>query len=70
MLSHNINPECGGNIPQYNQTYKGAGMKSFGKGDRVQHLPRKPAEGARQTDHMIQEEKKRNPVMPENPQRL
>ena len=67
MLSHNINPESGGNIPQYNQTYKGAGMKTFGKGDRIQHLPRKPADGARQTENMIKEENKRNPVMPENP---
>jgi len=70
MLSHNINPESGGNIPQYNQTYKGAGMKSFGKGDRVQHLPRKPAEGARMTENMVKEVKKRNPIMPEDPQKL
>ena len=68
MLSHNINPESGGNDPQFNQTYKGAGMKTFGKGDRVQHLPRKPADGARMTDNMVKEENKRNPIMPEDPQ--
>ncbi len=46
MLSHNINPECGDNAPQYRQTYKCAGMKTFGKPDRVPHLPRKSNEDA------------------------
>lgn len=67
MLSHNINPECGSNLPQYRQTYKCAGMKTFDKPDRVPHLPRKCAEDARMTDNMVADVNKRNPRMPEAP---
>jgi hypothetical protein len=42
-------------------------MKTFGKPDRVPHLPRKCREDARMTDNMVAEVNKRNPRMPEAP---
>ncbi len=67
MLSHNINPECGSNEPQYRQTYKAAGMKSFGKTDRVPKLPRKARDENRMTEAMVEGVNQRNPRMPEKP---
>ena len=67
MLSHNINPESGVSKPMYKQTYTCAGMKSMGKGARIQTLPRKAKAEARMTDGMVEKENKRNPIMPGQP---
>ena len=50
LLSHNINPESGSNKPNFRQTYKCAGMKMFGKPERVPQLPRKAKEENRLND--------------------
>lgn len=44
MLTHNVNPESGNNLPQYQQVYKNALKYGLSKNDgmRQPELPRKP----------------------------
>jgi hypothetical protein len=41
LLTHNVNPECGVNPPEYQQVYDNALRTGLSKGDRKPHLPRK-----------------------------
>jgi len=75
MLSHNVNPESGKNMPQYQQVYKNAlnyGMKK-NDGLRQPELPRKSThkiEAVKPTDPIIKTrasiDASRNPIMPED----
>jgi hypothetical protein len=74
MLSHNVNPESGNNLPQYQQVYKNALQYGLRKNDgmRQPELPRqpksaitgsKPAEATLKSKHVPPS---RNSIMPED----
>lgn len=68
MLSHNVNPESGRNLPQYQQVYPNALKHGLQKGTRQPELPRKPTpvHGAKPADPEVKTvaDTKRNPIMP------
>lgn len=68
MLTHNVNPECGEHVPQYQQVYDNALNKglTLTQGLRVPHLPRKVREDIRLTPGQLEEISKRNPIMPKD----
>lgn len=67
MLTHNIHPESGDNVPQYHQVYDSAHNKTFENGKPIleptRELPRTP----RMTKTELKELKGRNPIMPFKP---
>ena len=66
MLSHNINPESGEHLPQYQQVYDHAleeGARKTG-GVRKPILPRKVHDEIRLTPSQVDEVKNRNPILP------
>jgi len=68
MLTHNVNPECGEHLPQYQQVYDTAltkGMRN-NNGIRVPQLPRKVNDEIRLTPTQVEEISKRNPIMPKD----
>ena len=68
MLSHNVNPESGRNLPQYQQVYPNALKYGLQKGTRQPELPRKPTpvHGAKPAEPEVKTvaDTKRNPIMP------
>lgn len=75
MLSHNINPESGSNLPQYQQVYKNALTYGLRKNDgmRQPELPRVPKSAtitaqkpAEVTLKSKLEPPSRNSIMPED----
>lgn len=66
MLTHNVNPESGEHLPQFQQTYDTALKKgmTINNGIRVPTLPRKVREDIRLTPSQIEEINSRLPIMP------
>ncbi|CAI2363212.1 unnamed protein product [Moneuplotes crassus] len=64
MLTHNVNPEHGENMPKYQQVYRAAMSKGFAHGDRVPVLSRQRRENLEIPDSVLKEMMKRNPIMP------
>lgn len=67
MLSHNIHPESGDNVPQYHQVYDSAHSKAFENGKTILHPTRELPRTPRMADADLKELKGRNPVMPFKP---
>lgn len=68
MLSHNVNPESGEHLPQYQQVYDTAlraGAK-VNNGVRVPVLPRKVHDDIRLTPTQLEEINQRNQTMPKD----
>ena len=64
LLSHNVNPEHGQNLPKYQQVYKAAMSHGFTHGDRVPTLSRKGQANLEITPSALKELMQRNPIMP------
>lgn len=66
MLTHNVNPESGEHLPQFQQTYDTALKKgmTITQGLRVPTLPRKVREDITLTPSEIEEINGRLPIMP------
>eukprot|EP00347_Sterkiella_histriomuscorum_P002000 403369862 len=66
MLTHNVNPESGEHLPQFQQTYDTAIKKgmTLTHGLRVPTLPRKVREDIRLTPNQVEEINNRLPIMP------
>lgn len=74
MLTHNVNPESGEHLPQYQQTYdpaikKGLTQTASKGGARVSTLPRKVREDIRLTPSEVEEINGRLPIMPKERRR-
>ncbi len=78
LRSHNVNPESGNNAPEYKQVYGKATMSATipVKGPsgsplrkemtmRKSHIPRTTFEEYRLNENDIEEQKGRNPIMPD-----
>lgn len=78
MRSHNVNPESGNNAPEYKQVYgkatlaatvpiKGPGGSPLRKNMtmRKSRIPKKNADDFRLNEKDIEEQKGRNPIMPD-----
>ena len=74
MLTHNVNPESGSNLPQYQQVYENALKYGLRKNDgmRVPEMPRKSTavKGSQLSEPTLRSgaeaavEIERNPIMP------
>jgi len=78
LRSHNVNPESGNNAPEYKQVYgkatlaatvpiKGPGGSPLRKNMtmRKSRIPKKNADDFRLNEKDIEEQKGRNPIMPD-----
>lgn len=67
LLSHNINPESGDNVPYYQQVYTSAHNKAFENGKPILHPTRDIQKDEVVPPEQLHELKNRNPIMPGEP---
>ncbi len=65
MKSHNVNPQSGGNKPEFEQVFSHAEFAATRYPDMVPEPPRKCKDDFRLSQKQVEDLKKRNPLYPE-----